>query len=85
MFYLKSPEAKFYQWSSLPSFKEIGDNGDPGLSALAVVKRESKIGTETAFVPHKMPNYAMANQRMKGNANSPALKDVFCQVSWSGW
>ena len=69
----------------LPSFKEIGTNGDPGLSALAVVRRESKIGTETAFVPHEMPNYAMANQRMKGNANSPALKDVFCQVSWSGW
>ena len=69
----------------LHSFQEIGTNGDPGLSALALVRRESKIGTDTAFVPHQMPNYAMANQWMKGHAMPPALTDVFCQVSWSGW
>ena len=71
----------------LPSFKEIGTNGDPGLSALAVVRRESKIGTETAFVPHQMPNYALANQWKKRNAMSLALMDASCQTtkaSWSG-
>ena len=68
----------------LPSFKELGTNGDPGLSALALVRWESKIGTDSAFVPHQMPNYAMANQWMKGYATSLALTDVICQVSLLG-
>ena len=46
----------------LSSFKDIGTNGSPGLSALALAGMESKKGTETVFVRHQRRNHAKANQ-----------------------